>query len=277
MFHYILTTDFSKGSQKALNYAANIANKTNANITLLWVDNSTNLIYEEEDNTIREEGRKSLNDEYIRIKNQYPDLKIEKKIRSGKVYQEISNFVKNVQNPMIVLSSHGASGYKDLWIGSNANRIISNVSCPTLIIRRKNELNENLITQILLPIDHTTDTLKKLNYIIPFAKINNAQLKIVALYSKLLASLKIKVDNNLAEAKNIIDKSKIDSKYETIYTDNVSKDLLDFISNSECDMVIIMNEQNNNNSLIGELPLQIINQSSIPVLSIPSIELNSVN
>ena len=278
MFHYILTTDFSKGSQKALDYAAYLATQSNSNLTLLWVDNTIKQDFEEVDNSIKDEGRKSLTTECNRIKILFPNLKIDKKIKSGKVYQEISSFVKTQTNPLLVLSSHGASGYKDLWIGSNANRIITNTNCPVLIVRRNIENTDIIISKILVPIDHTHDTLKKLNFIIPIAKIFNSEIKIVSIYSNLLNSLNIKVEQNLSIAKQNIDKTTLKATYDKIVSDNIANDLLKYITNCNCDLVVIMNEQNllKDNNLIGELPMQIINQSVIPVLSIPSIENNNI-
>ena len=79
-------------------------------------------------------------------------------------------------------------------------------------------------------------------------------------------------------AKQNIDKTTLKATYDKIVSDNIANDLLKYITNCNCDLVVIMNEQNllKDNNLIGELPMQIINQSVIPVLSIPSIENNNI-
>ncbi|MEI6347604.1 MAG: universal stress protein [Bacteroidota bacterium] len=272
MSKILVPTDFSKGSKHALIYASKIANNISADITLLWVDNydSTTSLTLDLQSTIKKEAQEELAEMIIEGKASAPSIKFNSKLKSGKVFREVIAFASTDKTTLIVLSTHGSSGFEDYWIGSNAIRMISATKCPVISVKQMYEFSDKPISRILVPIDHTSNTLDKLPSIIDFATKFDAEINILAIYTTSLKTLKTKVDNAATTAQKMIAKAKLSFSFDTLKTENISSDLLKFVETSSIDLIAIMTEQNRNeeNSIIDSIAQQIINQSPIPVLSI---------
>lgn len=58
------------------------------------------------------------------------------KIKQGtSVVKEISNFVKSHKFDLVVMGSHGRTGFKKLVLGSVTNGVIQHTKCPVLVTR----------------------------------------------------------------------------------------------------------------------------------------------
>ena len=273
MSKILVPTDFSLASKKSLDYASKISEIFNADITLLWVDNfdaTTNLQLEDNlQSALRQEAKEELKEMINKVSSKHPKVKYTPKIKTGKVFREVGTVATAEKSVLVVISTTGGSGFEDFWIGSNAYRIISASPCPVVSIKPTFEQSEKLITRILVPIDHTPDTLKKLPSIIEFASKFNAEINILAIYTTSLKTLHVKVENSATTAQKMISDAKLPYRFDELKTDNVVSDLIKFIENSSIDLIAIMTEQNNiEQSGIGQIAKEVINRSPIPVLSI---------
>jgi nucleotide-binding universal stress UspA family protein len=272
MKHILVPTDFSSGSVNALEYASKISELLNSEITVLWVDNydtTTNLRLDIQ-SSVRQEAQDEIKEMLEKAKSVHPNIKYKSKIKSGKVFREVSSMATADNTSLIVISTHGGSGFEDYWIGSNAFRIISASPCPVISVKQMFKMNEKPISRILVPIDHTPDTLQKLPSIIEFATKFNAEINIVAIYATSLKTLNQKVDNSATTAQKMITEANLPFYFDSLMTDNIASDLLKFMENSAIDLIAIMTEQSGKeeNTLMGPVAQQIINRSPIPVLSI---------
>ena len=117
----IVPLDFSDESLNGLNLALMLAKKTGANIQLIHVIGK-NI---------------SANKELLETENQLVKIKFEDiiqkcnekgnincnlkyNIKEGQIFKEIAGLAEEFEDPITVLSTHGASGFEDLFIGGNA-------------------------------------------------------------------------------------------------------------------------------------------------------------
>ncbi len=276
MKEIIVGIDFSKGSIHALNYAITIANKTNANILMIWVDSFS----EKEGLLIKEQ--KLLKDDICAnfneiIKLHQPLLKqgtLSFKIRSGRVYHEIARYARLNKADLIVVGTHGVSGFEEFWVGSNAFRVVSSAPCPIITIRPSFNINKG-IKKIVLPVDHTPESCQKLAFTAKLAEYFNSEIYVLALYSNNLKTINRKVDENAHTVSQFLIQKEIKHTVESVFTDDVTKTTLNFVEIVNADLLSIMTEQEISkvNILIGPSAQQFINQSSIPVLSLKPAEL----
>ena len=269
----LVPTDFSLASKKSLDYASKISEIFNSDITLLWVDNfdaTSNLQLDGNlQQALRQEAKEELKELIEKASSKHPNIKYTSKIKTGKVFREVGAAATAEKSILVVISTTGGSGFEDFWIGSNAYRIISASPCPVVSVKPMYEQTENLISRILVPIDHTPDTLKKLPAILDFASKFNAEINILALYTTSLKTLHAKVENSATTAQKMVSEAKLLYRFDELKTDNVVSDLVKFIEQSSTDLIAIMTEQNNNElSGIGQIAKEVINRSPIPVLSI---------
>jgi nucleotide-binding universal stress UspA family protein len=56
-------------------------------------------------------------------------------VRDGKPFKEIGHAAKALGADMIVLTTHGHTGLKHVWLGSTAERVVRHAHCPVLVVR----------------------------------------------------------------------------------------------------------------------------------------------
>jgi nucleotide-binding universal stress UspA family protein len=64
-------------------------------------------------------------------------VKISAAVREGRPHEEICEAAKALAADLIVLTTHGYTGLKHVWLGSTAERVVRHASCPVLIVRER--------------------------------------------------------------------------------------------------------------------------------------------
>lgn len=267
----LVGVDFSKGSINALNYAIMLANNLPAEILMVWVDKpmSPESIYANKPTVERSEviGR------FERIIKEYNDVlkfgTLKYKICFGKVYEAIAEQARQFQADYIIIGTHGISGYEELWIGSNANRIVAAAVCPVFTLRQNFSVRESIYA-IVLPIDHTGDTIEKVDHALKIASVFKAKIHVLGLYSSELSTIKRRVEANVKKAQNSLESLSIPFEVHFEKAQNLTSTTIKFTERINADLICIMTEQetSTNNILLGQYAQQMVNHSHVPVLSV---------
>ena len=208
MNNIVVAVDFSQSSLNAFLHALSIAQNCKTDLDLVWVRKSA----EEKDKFDAEsdptkEVKLHFDELISKYQPELPGNKITCKIRTGKVYKEITDEAKESKAMLVVAGTHGASVFVEFWIGSNANRIVSLSPCPVITIREGIDINRPL-ARIVCPIDSTSETRQKATIHIVTLPRNIMQRFIFFLYipqrSKQFAGLLTHIPNRL---QNIIKKT----------------------------------------------------------------------
>jgi universal stress protein A len=142
VFRRILApTDFSHRSEDAVAYAVELARKMHGQLTLLHVlpepsalDYNIGGFSREEWDQSKEEAEKKLAGALAHAKLTF--LEVDAILRTGlDLHDEIIGAAKNVSADLLVLSTHGYTGWKHLLFGSDAERILQHAPCAILIVR----------------------------------------------------------------------------------------------------------------------------------------------
>ena len=179
----VVGVDFSNNSHNAMRHAVSLALKTGADLHLVWVKTpgvSNNVTEDKGDNYINT-VQKSLEDWKNQCKMEAPNVDVNAVILEGKVHVEILKYAANLSIPMIVMGSHGTSGFEEGYIGNNANRLIKDSKVPILIMRENIEIKRDL-HNIYAPIDLSFETLQKVRYATYLAKCFAAKVTIAGIY-----------------------------------------------------------------------------------------------
>ena len=265
----VVAIDFSKCSIHALEYAIEIANKIKSNILMVWVDNavSTEDVFPEEVREIRIERKRHFKKLQEKYKDKLIEGKFDYKLRKGKVYYEISKQAKNVKAELIISGTHGISGFEEFWIGSNTYKIVTHSPCPVITVRFDFKSNITM-NKILLPVDGSSQTTKKVFYTAKFGKYYNSEIHILALYSNSVKSIQRRTDNNVKIVKNYLDENNISYKTHSLISENITFATMDYAKKNGIDLIAIMTEQETSpsRSILGTTAQQIISNSTTPVL-----------
>lgn len=271
MKNIIVAMDFSRGAFRALDYAIKIANNTQSNILLVWVDSQNTKEISPE--LCKNELRRDAKIELQRIVEQNSKVltggKLKIKLRKGKVYKELAMQAKLSEAALVVVGTHGISGFEEFWIGSNAFKIISYAACPVISIRYDYNF-EKPIKRIIVPIDNSTDSIKKIPMAAKLAKAFDAEIHLLSIYTTKLVSLKKKVDRHVLAAEKYLAKENVVFITKVIQSNNLPKSVVEYSNEVKADMIVIMTDQDKANLsiLMGDYSQKIINLSSMPILSV---------
>jgi nucleotide-binding universal stress UspA family protein len=58
-------------------------------------------------------------------------------VRDGAPFEEICHAAKTLGADLIVLTTHGYTGLKHVWLGSTAERVVRHAPCPVLVVRER--------------------------------------------------------------------------------------------------------------------------------------------
>lgn len=266
----IAAMDFSDGALNALNFAIHTANSVGANIMLVWVEKKRNSmsIYSDA-NDPRLEVKKRFEEIIASNKDILKVGKFMYKMRNGKVYRELVNQAKYHDALMIVAGTHGASGFEEFWIGSNANKIVSYSECPVVTIRNE-FLCDSPIKTIILPLDSTRETRQKVPFTGQLAKLYGAKILLLSLYSSTHQTIRDLVNGYTDQAREYLNNKEVENETFSAESSNLTETTIEFAKEHNADLISITTEQETatSNLLIGPYAQQMVHHSPIPVLSI---------
>jgi nucleotide-binding universal stress UspA family protein len=267
----VVAIDFSKGSIHALEYAIELANLTSANVTMVWVENisGNELLFPKESKELRSEAKGNLDELLEEYKGKLTPGKLTAKVRKGRVYNELTNFVKQNDCCLLIVGAHGSSGFEEFWIGTNAFRIVSSSMSPVITVKYNYDIKRGF-RKILLPVYHNTQTLHKVEFTAKLAKATGADINILAINSSGLKSLQRVVDSNLAKVKTHLEAKGVNYIVDQINSENIAGDIIEHARMVDADLIAIMTDiQDQANSvLLGPYAQQLVNYSPVPVVSI---------
>lgn len=156
MKRILVPCDFSKQAINAYRFALDLAVQSKGTIHLLYVIElpvlhdtliMPVLNFEQE---FLNDLRKSAEERFRKITQKYNTQGVEiiTKIQFGGVSRMIQDYIKSESIDLVVMGSHGASGVRELFIGSNAEKIVRHSPVPVLVIK---EYQKGVIKDIVFP------------------------------------------------------------------------------------------------------------------------------
>jgi nucleotide-binding universal stress UspA family protein len=270
----IVPLDLSDESLNGLNLAMILANKTGADIIMVHVIGKyTGDNYEvtENENQLAQtklEGILKRYKEKISLKFTLSYI-----IKEGKIFKEIADLADRHEDALTVLSTHGTSGFEELFIGGNAYKITSHSRNPVITVR-KSKIPSN-IDNIVLPLDVTFQTREKVPYTAELAKVFGSKIHVITIQLGKLKSIDKKLHQYSTQVASYLDTHNVPYTVEHLHGSNITDVALDYSRTIGADLISIMTEQEKSasNLLLGNFAHQMINKALIPVLSFPNYHL----
>ena len=156
----LVTTDFSRPSLAAIPYALAVARHFGAELHLLHVVDTTQFSSKSLMLPLispAELSRPLLNRlQGVALKFS-PDGEIHvMKPREGRAYNEICEIARKLRAGLIVIATHGFTGFQHIWLGGTAERVVQHSPCPVLVVRqpgRRFQQGRIRLRKILVPLD----------------------------------------------------------------------------------------------------------------------------
>jgi len=184
--------DFSDASHHALAHAAAVARWHEAPLTVLYVYPYIPAM-DAPPSPLEDQERANL---LARMRNFAaivpPSVHVDCRVQEARlVHQAIASEVEASQTDMLVMGTHGRSGFQRLLLGSVTEKVIRTVKCPTLIVppRAHGVAPDTPVQfhQILCPTDFMASSLKAFEHAISVAEETDAQLTLLHVVEMLAA------------------------------------------------------------------------------------------
>jgi len=140
----LCSTDFSEPSYQGLEYAGELASLFQAELSVVYVlpllphqatDPNISFTIPEYERILHKDAEQQLNEI---IKKRLPKtLKVRAIIGHGSAAKEIIRLAEEEKTDLIVISTHGLSGWHHLVVGSVAEKVIRTAPCPVFAVRER--------------------------------------------------------------------------------------------------------------------------------------------
>ena len=270
MKRILVPTDFSPQAENALKVAAQMASKYDSEIYLLHsMEMPLHLANSGDSGSLPEalyfiklaEQRFSEILERPYLEN----IKIQQAIGHGEIYDDIGETVKNNDIDLVVMGSHGANGFKEMFIGSNTEKVVRTSNIPVLVI--KNEHTKFSVEDFVFATDFSEECRPPFEEAQRFARSVGA--KIHLLYINTPGDFTTTADAE-AMMKNFIKGLGAENYTLNIYNDaSVEKGILNFAKNTKAQLIGMSTHGRKGLSHFfnGSISEDLVNHANMPVIT----------
>jgi universal stress protein A len=138
--HILVPTDFSESSQQAIQYARELAQTFGATLVLLNVVELPPYPIEglppsSLGGTLLEELEQQATSDLAQVLANEAAVKVVRRVVVGTPYCRIVEVAADEKLDLIVMATHGRTGFSHLFMGGVAERVVRTAPCPVLTMR----------------------------------------------------------------------------------------------------------------------------------------------
>lgn len=276
----LVLMDFSRASFQATEEAAMIATKFNSELHLLHVSSRSGLswllgpqayFFHLAENTRKEnQNRKAILDKIkIDLEKRF-ELTIECHVTQGKLCETVNKYVDTLRIDLVVLGAKKENWFKEFLFESRAKDIIRSVNSEVLCVYP--ESNSNKLKKIVLPIGKYIPK-RKIKLAYELAKKFTANVHLISLTrnGRTLSNEDTKI--LMASYQYLKDITNIPIACKTVAGNNLAQATIQYAEDIGADLILVNAgaESLFNGSVLRRWGGNIVNHSSIPVLSVHAI------
>ena len=262
----IISVDFSELSIAAIKQGYELYRHLKSKLILAYIHSEKEVSRKSElDSLVDKVGKESL-------------LEVEGVEIIGNVFEQLSLKSKELSCSLIVLGLNPNVRHKSLFGASDLSKFIKHLPCPIITLRSPKA--ENVIKNIILPVDLTAETREKVPIAVQIAKFYGAEIRIVSVFSPNNEKEENELLPYLNQIKKFVKEKGVNCTNKSIPTNNPAEAILDYAEKNNGDLIIQMNKKDLSISEMlgggGTISIKIIELSKIPVLSINPMERLSI-
>ncbi len=269
----LVPLDLSANSMLALEHATFMAKLFKADIVIAHVMET--MVLKLNLGTFTASDKKQA-EEIIRekLENLTTDLRIKTGgkvtyvIKTGRISQGVTEAATENNVDIIIMGTHGVSGFQEFFMGSNSFRVVTESKIPVITVQK--QASKIGFNNILCPIDSSEPSREKVRYIRELAKKYNSKVHILGILSIDDDDAAFKLDKKLEQVEKYFANAEIKFTMEMVEGSNLAEVTKKQAKKKKCDLIVIMTEQEENFTgiLLGPFAQQVVNHSKIPVMSI---------
>ncbi len=271
MKNILVPTDFSEQAENALHVAAQLAQRYDAEIFLLHllelplhqVDALSSHSELPEAMFFMKLAQKRFTD--MMSRDYLQNVKVHETVEFNQSFNQLPQTCEEKNIDLIVMGSHGVSGLKEIFIGSNTEKVVRNSNIPVLVIKKPHE--EFTVNDFVFASDFTNDNKQTYLQAVSIAEKFDAKLHLVM----------VNTANNFTttmEAKERISEFTKDASYDnysvSIFNDEtVEQGIVNFSQDINADLIGISTHgrQGIAHFFNGSISEELVNHSKRPVMT----------
>ncbi len=268
----LVPTDFSPLASFATGTALQIARKTGAEVILLHVvempgaafsvtgqsvNNSEFDLY-----TLKLISKTKEDLAKLVSENSQNGVSITSNLEVGNAYQAISKLITDQQVDLVLMGSHGAEGWEETFVGSNAEKVVRRANCPVLVVKKEFDLanTKNIVFAADFEEDNSViDKVKTLQNVL------DAELHLVKINTP---SNFVSDHEGIQTIRNFAEKNKLENFTVNIYNDRQEEDgIMYFAEEVDADLIALGTHGRTGlyHLLSGSIAEDVVNHSKRPV------------
>ncbi|MCF6349873.1 MAG: universal stress protein [Flavobacteriaceae bacterium] len=272
MKRILVPVDFSEEARCAAKVAAKIAKKTKSDIYLLhMLDLPEGII---DMTSVKDNSSQASIFFMKKVHERFDELiaspffkgiKVIETVHFHKTFDGVIEESKKQDIDLIVMGSSGASGLKEIIVGSNTEKIVRHSNIPVLVIKKETDNFD--IKNIVFASDYSVESKKKFQDVIDFVTIFKA--KIHFLYINTAYRFDT-TENIRKKIDKFINDFKLDEFDITIYNDtSVERGILNYSRSINADLIALNTHGRSGLSQLfnGSIGQELANHAIKPVLT----------
>ncbi len=249
--HILVPVDGSTQSMVAFRSAVFFAQKYKSELTAIHIEEVS------DENGLKEKLQPHTNGVEYRYMH-----------KRGAVYKGILAAANEVDASLIIMGTHGVTGFQEFWMGSNAFKVVSSSKCPVLSMRENGTTND--FKTIVMPIDTSFESRQKVPYAVSLAQKFGATIHVLGVSVDKDKETEYQVSAYCRQVLHSLDEEGVPYVHEKILGGNITNLTVDYAKKVKADVILIMTEQEPQigSFFLGKFAQQMVNHSNIPVMSI---------
>lgn len=210
---------------------------------------------------------KKVHERFDELKKQpfFDGLNVIESVHFHKAFDGVIEESKKQNVDLVVMGSSGATGLKEILVGSNTEKVVRHSEVPVLVVKKGSSDIE--INNIVFASDFTKDSKSKFQDVIDFAAIFNAKLHLLYINTASNFSSTKKISTTI---NNFIADFDIPNFETYIYNDvSVEKGILNYANEINADLIAINTHGRSglSNLLNASIGKELANHAIRPVIT----------
>lgn len=271
----LVPIDFKDPSLKALRYSINMAKRFNGKIHLLhvlemggfWTDLFVSV---DEVVKITEKAKEKL--QYIAEENITPhNIEFSTRIERGRPHEKIIEIIKEMHPRIVITGENHQGNSSEQVLGVTVEQVTLNSEAP--VLTTKGEFDD-IGSIMVVPLDLTKKTNRQVSSALLYAQHYNLKVCLVSALIGGISARESRIFKKLQQAKETFEKNGITCGMKLFPRSDVPpyQRVLEYANQIKASLILVMTHQEGftYDNYIGAFAHHIINESSIPVLSLTS-------
>jgi nucleotide-binding universal stress UspA family protein len=273
----LIPTDFSETGMLAIEHAGFMASLYKANLYLFHVIEISETSYSIYNPVVEIKnlgGLRTIVENQLdviakKLKKEYA-ITVNTICSTGRTANEILTTVEEHQIDIVIMGTHGAHGFDELFFGSNAHKVIAVCPCPVITVQT--HAKKLGFANIILPIDGSLHSRQKVDDTIALAKKYASNIHVLGIVGNDEESKKMKL--KLESVEKVISNNGLSFETKIIKGNNLAQEALKYSKKMKADLIVVMEDHESylKKMFLGSCIQQIVNHSRIPVMSVRPIE-----